>query len=114
MSGAPNFGYARIVTRVRNSSLQGLDVSSWRCSMNGAEPVLPSTLQAFAAKLQPFGLAPHVIQPAYGVPDIVAPLGVPVLMTGREGARLWKVPTTYHRAPDLSNRPARLFIQIMY
>lgn len=41
MSAAPNFAYELCVRRIRDEDIEGIDLSSWRCALDGAEPVRP-------------------------------------------------------------------------
>ena len=56
LSAAPNFAFELCVRRIPDSALEGLDLSSWRCLLNGAEPILPTTLERFAKRFAPYGL----------------------------------------------------------
>uniref|UniRef100_UPI0035655787 AMP-binding protein n=1 Tax=Pontibacterium sp. TaxID=2036026 RepID=UPI0035655787 len=44
LSASPNFGYEHCVRLIDDETRQQLDLSSWRCAFNGAEPVSPQTL----------------------------------------------------------------------
>src|SRR5262249_50272448 len=39
VSPAPSFAYSLCIKRVKDADLEGLDLSSWRFALNGAEPV---------------------------------------------------------------------------
>jgi acyl-CoA synthetase (AMP-forming)/AMP-acid ligase II len=67
LSTAPNFGYARCVELIKNT--EGLDLSSWRLALNGAEIVSASTLAAFEERFAPCGLRKHVFLPVYGLAE---------------------------------------------
>jgi 1-acyl-sn-glycerol-3-phosphate acyltransferase len=69
MSGAPNFAYELCVRRIPDSALEGLDLSSWRCALNGAEPVNPDTLERFAKRFAPYGFRREALQPVYGLAE---------------------------------------------
>ena len=56
LSGAPNFAFDLCTRRIADEDLEGLDLSSWRMAFNGAEPVLPDTLDAFAGRFAPLRL----------------------------------------------------------
>lgn len=47
LSTAPNFAYHYAVRRCQESNLEGLDLSSWRVAMSGAEPVRAQHMDAF-------------------------------------------------------------------
>jgi len=60
---SPDFGYRNCVRHVRDTS--GLDLTSLRAALSGAEPVRTSTIDAFEAR---FGLE-RVISPCYGLAE---------------------------------------------
>lgn len=66
---APNFAFDHIVSRVPRENLEGLDLSSWRRAINGAEPVRPDTLRRFAQHLEPTGFRPECMAPSYGLAE---------------------------------------------
>ena len=81
---SPDFGYRNCVRNVRNTS--GLDLSSLRAALSGAEPVRISTVAAFERH---FGVQ-NVIAPCYGLAEAtlavaIWPLGRPLKIdpTGR-------------------------------
>jgi 1-acyl-sn-glycerol-3-phosphate acyltransferase len=69
LSGAPNFAYELCVRKVPEAALQGLDLSSWRCALNGAEPVSPDTLERFARRFAPYGFRREALMPVYGLAE---------------------------------------------
>ncbi|GAB4170251.1 MAG: AMP-binding protein [Rhodocyclaceae bacterium] len=77
ISGAPNFAYELVARKVADADLQGLDLSSWRLAFNGAEPVSPATLEAFASRFAPCGLKREAIAPVYGLAECSVCLTVP-------------------------------------
>jgi acyl-CoA synthetase (AMP-forming)/AMP-acid ligase II len=73
---SPDFGYRNCVRNVRDTS--GLDLSSLRAALCGAEPVRFSTIEAFESH---FGVK-DVLAPCYGLAEAtlavaIWPLGVP-------------------------------------
>lgn len=69
LSAGPNAGYQLCIRRVREKHLQGLDLSSWRLALNGAEPVQPETVDAFAEHLAGVGFRRESIFPLYGLAE---------------------------------------------
>ncbi|UXY13621.1 fatty acyl-AMP ligase [Chitiniphilus purpureus] len=67
--GMPNFGYAHCIARVRDAELAGVDLSSWQVAFNGAEPIRPHTLQAFAERFAPWGFRRESLYPCYGLAE---------------------------------------------
>lgn len=70
----PNFAFSYCVKRVPERELEGLDLSSWRMLINGAEPVRAQDLKDFAEHFSTFGLKPEALRVAYGLAECV--LGV--------------------------------------
>ncbi len=82
LSPAPNFAYELCVRKIRNESLAGLDLSSWRLASNGAEPVSAATLDRFANRFAPFGMRREALFPVYGLAECSVALCFPPV--GRE------------------------------
>jgi len=60
---SPDFGYRNCVRHVRDTS--GLDLTSLKAALSGAEPVRPSTIEGFEGH---FGLE-RIISPCYGLAE---------------------------------------------
>src|SRR5258705_7402423 len=45
IAAAANFAYELCVRKIADKDIEGLDLSSWRAALNGAEPVNPETLE---------------------------------------------------------------------
>jgi acyl-CoA synthetase (AMP-forming)/AMP-acid ligase II len=74
---SPDFGYRNCVRNVRDTS--GLDLSSLRAALSGAEPVRVSTIRSFERH---FGLK-DIVAPCYGLAEAtlavaIWPFGVPI------------------------------------
>jgi fatty-acyl-CoA synthase len=69
ISPAPNFAYGLCTKRIRDDELTGVDLSSWKLALNGAEPVSPATLRAFADRFAPWKFAPEALTPVYGLSE---------------------------------------------
>ncbi|NQD91133.1 AMP-binding protein [Pseudomonas sp. CrR25] len=65
-SFAPNFAYALCNRVVSDNLIAQLDLSAWQHAINGAEPIHPGTLEAFAQRFAACGLNPLAISPGYG------------------------------------------------
>ncbi len=67
ITAAPNFAYAltaRVLARA-----EGLDLSSMRFALNGAEPIDVGAVRAFLAAGARFGLSDNAVVPAYGMAE---------------------------------------------
>jgi fatty-acyl-CoA synthase len=69
ISPAPNFGYSLCLSRVSDADMEGVDLSCWRAALNGAEPVAPAVLAAFAARFARWGFRPAALTPVYGLSE---------------------------------------------
>jgi fatty-acyl-CoA synthase len=69
ISAAPSFAYAYAAARVRDADLEGVDLSSWRVALDGAEPVSVDALRRFAARFAPYGLEASALVPVYGLSE---------------------------------------------
>ena len=69
VSPAPHFAYGLTANRVTDSDLEGVDLTSWRVALNGAEPVTPTVLNRFVERLRFHGLRPEALTPVYGLAE---------------------------------------------
>src|ERR1700757_3199273 len=74
ITAAPNFAYELCVRKIPDKALEGVDLSSMRVVMNGAEPVNPETLERFANRFAKYGFRREAMLPVYGLAE--ASLGV--------------------------------------
>lgn len=65
----PNFGFDLCVSRYRADQMDGVDLSSLRIALNGAEPVRADTIARFIETFAPHGLDSRAIYPAYGMAE---------------------------------------------
>ncbi len=82
LSAAPNFAYELCLNKLADSDLEGLDLSSWRLALNGAEPVSPTTLQRFSERFARYGLAPAALTPVFGLAEGTLGVSFPPLGRG--------------------------------
>jgi 1-acyl-sn-glycerol-3-phosphate acyltransferase len=79
LSAAPNFAYELCLKSVRDEDIQGLDLSSLRMTLNGAEPVSPSTVRRFIERFSAYGLRPDALAPVFGLAENSVGLAFPPL-----------------------------------
>lgn len=79
---APNFAFGLCLNRIRDDELEGVDLSSWRICLNGAEPISAAVQRRFIDRFGRFGLTPRAITPAYGMSE--ASLAVTFKRAGEE------------------------------
>ena len=68
-SSAPNFAYDLCVRGTTPSQREGLDLSSWEMTINGAEPVRADTLDRFSETFEPYGFRRRTHLPCYGMAE---------------------------------------------
>jgi 1-acyl-sn-glycerol-3-phosphate acyltransferase len=69
LSASPNFGYELCLRRLKEESMEGLDLSSWRVALNGAEQVSAATIERFSDRFGPHGFRPETMMPVYGLAE---------------------------------------------
>ncbi|GAA1932461.1 fatty acyl-AMP ligase [Streptantibioticus ferralitis] len=69
-AAAPSFAYELCVRSATDAGLPpGLDLSSWRVAVNGAEAVRWATVRAFTEAYAPAGFRPQAMCPGYGLAE---------------------------------------------
>jgi fatty-acyl-CoA synthase len=82
IAAAPNFAYELCVRKIADKDIQGVDLSSWRAALNGAEPVNPETLERFANRFASYGFRREAQLPVYGLAEAALAVTVPPLDRG--------------------------------
>jgi fatty-acyl-CoA synthase len=82
IAAAPNFAYELCVRKIADKDIQGIDLSSWRVAMNGAEPVNPETLERFAKRFAAYGFRGEAQLPVYGLAESSLAVTFPPLKRG--------------------------------
>ncbi len=77
LSPAPNFAYELCIRKIPDSAIEGLDLSSWRVALNGAEPVSPDTLERFIKRFSKYGFRRESMLPVYGMAESSVALTFP-------------------------------------
>ncbi|HEY8377868.1 MAG TPA: AMP-binding protein, partial [Nannocystis sp.] len=66
---APNFAFDLCVKRIPAETVAGLQLGQIRALLNGSEPILPATLDRFAAHFAPAGFRREALFCAYGLAE---------------------------------------------
>lgn len=82
VAAAPNFAYELCVRKIADKDIQGVDLSSWRAALNGAEPVNPETLERFGERFAKYGFRCEAQLPVYGLAEASLGVTVPPLNRG--------------------------------
>ena len=79
LSASPNFGYELCLKRVQDEQIEGIDLSSWRHALNGAEPVNAETVRNFSKRFATYGLPANALMPVYGLAESTVGLTMPLV-----------------------------------
>jgi acyl-CoA synthetase (AMP-forming)/AMP-acid ligase II len=71
LSWLPNFAYNFCAQKIRDSSLAGVDLSSWRAVINCSEPVRWESHHAFYERFKSYGLRCNSLQTCYAMAENV-------------------------------------------
>jgi fatty-acyl-CoA synthase len=82
IGAAPNFAYELAAAKISDEEIQGLDLSAWRAALNGAEPVLPATLDRFASRFSSCGFRRETLLPVYGLAEASLAVTIPPVSRG--------------------------------
>ncbi len=77
LSGAPNFAFDLCVERIEDGAIEGLDLSTARIVVNGAEPVRAASVRAFCQRFAAHGFDPGALAPVYGLAESSVGLAFP-------------------------------------
>ncbi len=77
ISAAPNFSMALCVKHIREEERVGLDLSSWRVLLNGAEPVNHRHVVDFQRRFKENGFHENAILPVYGLAEAALAVSFP-------------------------------------
>ncbi|HEY2502938.1 MAG TPA: fatty acyl-AMP ligase [Mycobacterium sp.] len=69
VTAAPNFAFGLCLNRIRDDELEGVDLSSWRVSLNGAEAVSAAVQRRFDERFARWGLRSSSLTPCYGMAE---------------------------------------------
>jgi len=77
LSAAPNFAFELCCKNIRDEDIVGLDLSSLRMIVNGAEPVSPATITRFTKRFSSYGFRLEMMGPVYGLAENSVGLAFP-------------------------------------
>jgi fatty-acyl-CoA synthase len=101
LTAAPNFAFELCVRKIPEKAMEGVDLSSWRAVLNGAEPVNPETLDRFIQRYSRYGFRREALLPVYGLAEASLAVTVPPLHRGPKVDRVEREPfaTEGHAIP---------------
>jgi fatty-acyl-CoA synthase len=82
ITAAPNFAYELCARKISEKAMEGVDLSSMRAALNGAEPVNPETLERFYQKFAKNGFRREAMMPVYGLAEASLAVTMTPVMRG--------------------------------
>lgn len=77
ISAAPNFAFEFCLKSINDARIVGLDLSTLRAVLNGAEPVSPTTIARFVERFSAYGFKAEMMMPVYGLAENAVGLAFP-------------------------------------
>ncbi|TGD87159.1 fatty acyl-AMP ligase, partial [Mycolicibacterium sp. CH28] len=69
VTAAPNFAFGLCLKRIQDEELAGVDLSSWRLCLNGAEMISADVQRRFGERFAHWGFDPAAFTPVYGLAE---------------------------------------------
>jgi len=91
------------VRRIRDEDIEGIDLSSWRCALNGAEPVRPETIERFVQRFSKYGFRRETMMPVFGLAECSVGLAFPPVQRGPRFDRVDRAAFEKGRAREASD-----------
>jgi acyl-CoA synthetase (AMP-forming)/AMP-acid ligase II len=88
ITASPNFAYDLCVARLRADQMEGVDLSSWKIILVGAEPIRAATLDKFIETYTPYGLAPSAVNPGFGMAEATLIVSMSAVGSGVDARKL--------------------------
>jgi 1-acyl-sn-glycerol-3-phosphate acyltransferase len=82
ITAAPNFAYELCVRKVTEKAMEGVDLSSMKAALNGAEPINPETLERFYQRFAKNGFRREAMMPVYGLAEAALAVTMTPVMRG--------------------------------
>lgn len=68
-SAAPNFGYDLVIKKASQEPIDHLDLSHWKCAVNGSEPIRKKTIDNFTRIFSQYGFSEDAFFLGYGLSE---------------------------------------------
>jgi acyl-CoA synthetase (AMP-forming)/AMP-acid ligase II len=102
ITASPNFAYDLCIARLRADQMEGVDLSSWKIILVGAEPIRAPTIEKFIETFSPYGLAPRAMNPGFGMAEATLIVSMSPVGAGHDTRMLSRnaLQANAIRAPD--------------
>jgi len=110
---SPNFGYKHFLKVYDSKGLNGLDLSSVRLLINGAEPISIPLCDRFMAEMQRFGLKKSAMYPVYGLAEASLAVSLPRPGQGYRSVTVERASLAVGSAAALAERGTASALELM-
>jgi acyl-CoA synthetase (AMP-forming)/AMP-acid ligase II len=100
ISASPNFSFDLCIARLRAEQMEGVDLSSWKITLSGAEPIRASTIETFIETFQPYGFSPTSMNPGFGMAEATLIVSMSPVGAGHEKRTVSKAALQQHIVRD--------------
>jgi acyl-CoA synthetase (AMP-forming)/AMP-acid ligase II len=88
ITASPNFAYDLCIARLRADQMDGVDLSSWKIILIGAEPIRAATIEKFIEAFTPYGLDPRALNPGFGMAEATLIVSMSPVGAGHDTRKL--------------------------
>lgn len=110
---SPNFGYKHFLKVYDSKGLNGLDLSSVRLLINGAEPISIPLCDRFMEEMQRFGLKKSAMYPVYGLAEASLAVSLPRPGQGYRSVTVERASLAVGSAAALAERGTASALELM-
>jgi acyl-CoA synthetase (AMP-forming)/AMP-acid ligase II len=103
ISASPNFSFDLCIARLRADQMEGVDLSSWKITLSGAEPIRASTIEKFIETFAPYGFKPTSMNPGFGMAEATLIVSMSPVGAGHEKRTVSKAALQQHIIRDATN-----------
>ena len=100
ISASPNFSFDLCIARLRAEQMEGVDLSSWKITLSGAEPIRASTIEKFIETFLPYGFSPTSMNPGFGMAEATLIVSMSRVGAGHEKRTVSKAALQQHIVRD--------------
>jgi acyl-CoA synthetase (AMP-forming)/AMP-acid ligase II len=100
VSASPNFSFDLCIARLRADQMEGVDLSSWKITLSGAEPIRAATIEKFIETFQPYGFRPTSMNPGFGMAEATLIVSMSPVGAGHEKRTVSKAALQRHVLSD--------------
>jgi acyl-CoA synthetase (AMP-forming)/AMP-acid ligase II len=103
ISASPNFSFDLCIARLRADQMEGVDLSSWKITLSGAEPIRAATIEKFIETFGAYGFSPKAINPGFGMAEATLIVSMSPVGAGHEKRTVSRAALQQHIIRDAAD-----------